>query len=109
MTQLVFTQDKSFENKLNIKTRKIELIKSGMSQIRNKIQKEDNLVVVLGGEDSVNRFAVENKKVDILLSPENNNKRDFLFFRNSGLNQVLCKFAHKNNVAIGFNFSDLLD
>ena len=49
------------------------------------------------------------KKVDILLSPEKNNKRDFMFFRNSGLNQVLCKLAVKNHISIGFNFSDILN
>ncbi len=92
MKQLVYKQDKDMEKKLGIET---ELI--------------SNYNVVLGGDLKTNRKAVENPKVDILLSPENNNKRDFMFFRNSGLNQVLCKLAAKNNVAIGFNFSSLLN
>ena len=29
---------------------------------------------------------------------------DFIFHRNSGLNQVLCKIAKKNNITIGFAF-----
>jgi len=32
-----------------------------------------------------------------------------MFSRRSGLNQVLCKLAAKNNVAIGFDFSYLLN
>lgn len=92
MKQLVFVQDKVIEKKLGIET---ELVSS-----KN---------VVLGGDSIVNRKAVENKKVDILLSPEKESKRDFMFSRNSGLNQVLCKLAAKNDVAIGFNFSDLLN
>ena len=92
MKQLVFVQDKEIEKKLGIET---ELISSTN--------------VVEGGDETVNRKAVENSKIDILLSPEKNDKKDFMFSRNSGLNQVLCKLAAKNNVAIGFNFSNLLN
>ena len=64
---------------------------------------------VTGGTDKKNRGLVENKSVDVLLSPEKGRTKDFMKFRNSGLNQVLCKLAYKNNIAIGFNFDDLLD
>lgn len=65
--------------------------------------------VILGGADSVNRKAVENKSVDILMHPEKGRVKDFMKSRNSGLNQVLCKLAFKNNVAIGFDFNYLLN
>ena len=65
--------------------------------------------IIFGGRDSVNRKAVENKAVDILMSPEKGRSRDFMKARNSGLNQVLCKLANKNNVAIGFDFNYLLN
>ncbi len=109
MKQLVLSQDKIFENKLDIKTEKVNIISSSPSKLRQDIQKCDGLVVIQGGDEKINRLAVENRKVDILLSPEKNNKKDFMFFRNSGLNQVLCKLAKKNNVAIGFNFLDVLN
>src|SRR3989338_6414513 len=51
---------------------------------------------------------LEKKKVDILTSTENIDKQDSLHYRNSGLNHVLCKIAYKNNIAIAFNFNDLL-
>ena len=92
MKQLVFVQDKKIEMQLNIET---QLVKDFM--------------MIQGGDDKINRKAVENKKVDILLSPEKNNKKDLMFSRRSGLNQVLCKLAAKNGVAIGFNFSYLLN
>ena len=65
--------------------------------------------VIFGGKDSVNRKSVENKSVDILMSPEKGRYKDFMKSRNSGLNQVLCKLAHNNNVAIGFDLNYLLD
>ena len=67
------------------------------------------VVIVKGGSDKVNRAALENKKVDILLSPESGKRTDFIHCRNSGLNQVLCALARKNEIAIGFNFCDILN
>lgn len=64
--------------------------------------------IIFGGKDSVNRKSVEDKSVDILMSPEKDRSHDFMKSRNSGLNQVLCKLAHNNDVAIGFNFNDVL-
>ena len=65
--------------------------------------------IINGGIDSVNRKAVENKSVDILMSPEKGRNYDFMKSRNSGLNQVLCKLAHNNDVAIGFDFNYVLN
>jgi len=65
--------------------------------------------IIFGGKDSVNRKAVEDKSVDILMSPERNRSHDFMKSRNSGLNQVLCRLAHNNNIAIGFDFNHLLN
>src|SRR3989344_5713528 len=65
--------------------------------------------IVEGISEEKNRKAVENKQVDILLAPERIGKKDRLNQRDSGLNDVLCKFARDNDVAIGFSFSDLLN
>ena len=80
-----------------------------LNELRKKINKTKGLVVVEGGEEKINRAALENKKVDILLSPEKYAKNDKLYVRDSGLNQVLCKLAHTNKIAIGFNFCDLVN
>ena len=78
-----------------------------VGELRNKTSEAEGLVVVEGGDDKINRACVENNKVDILLSPEKGRKDDSVYFRNSGLNHILCKLANKNQVAIGFNFDDL--
>jgi|TARA_Y100000310_G_C20637754_1_gene792123 RNase P/RNase MRP subunit p30 len=109
MNQLVLKQDKEFEEKLSIKTEVIKIIDVPLNKLRNEILKEKNLVVVRAGNDEFNRKVVENKKVDILLSPELNKKQDSLHYRKSGLNQVLCKLAKENDMAIGFDFSLLLN
>ena len=64
-------------------------------------------VIFVGQNDDVNRKAICSGKIDILINVEPL-IGDSLSYRKSGLNQVLCKFAHENNVAIGINFSRLL-
>lgn len=85
----------------------MEIIKSAKN-LRKEIDKASSPVIVLGGDEKINRLALENRKVDILLSPELNNQKDSFHYRKSGLNQVLCKLAYKNKVSIGFDFCLLL-
>jgi len=109
MKQLVLKQDLEFEKKLNIETELVEILDVQTKNFRQSIQKSKGLVIIKGGNEKINRMSVENKKVDILLSPEDNNRKDSFFIKKSGLNQVMCKLAKSNNVAIGINFSDLLN
>ncbi len=109
MKQLVFVQDKGIEKKLGIETELISVIDVPLKDLRTKIQNSKGLVIVQGGDEKVNRAALEDKRTDILLNPEKNYRKDLMFSRRSGLNQVLCKLAAKNKVAIGFDFSYLLN
>lgn len=74
---------------------------------RAKSNYKDKAIIILGSNDDVNRAALESKQVDVLLSPEHVRKYDFTHYRNSGLNQVLCKIAAKNNKTIGINFNEI--
>jgi len=65
------------------------------------IRKKYDVLLVRGGIPELNRKAVETKQVDILTHPE-------LDQRDSGLNHILAKLAHKNNVAIEINFRQIL-
>lgn len=109
MKQLVFIQDAEIENKLGIQSELVNIIDVPLKELRNTIHKKKDLIIVQGGDEKINRAALEDKKVDILLCPEKNSRRDLMFSRRSGLNQVLCKLAAKNDVAIGFDFSYLLN
>lgn len=109
MKQLVLKQNTEIEKFLDIETELISVIDVPLNKLRKEINNFKGKVIVQGGDLDINRFVVENKKVDILLSPEKNLKKDLMFSRRSGLNQVLCKLAAKNDVAIGFDFSYLLN
>src|SRR3989338_6580410 len=66
------------------------------------------IIIVQGGDDTLNRAVVSSRYVDILLDPHLGSRKDFMHQRNSGLNHVLCALAKENNVAIGFSFSSIL-
>ena len=78
--------------------RGIEIVSNNPSKLHGTIGKYRNNVDVLivhGGDESINRAAVENRNVDILAHP--------ITPKDSGLNHVLAKSASDNNVAIEFN------
>lgn len=55
-----------------------------------------------------NRWIVEKNSNVMLYNLEYQKKSDFIHHRNSGLNHVLCTFAHKNEIKVGVSFSELL-
>lgn len=68
-----------------------------------------NLKIREGGSDEANRKYVSDTQNDVLMNPELKSVEDKVHFRRSGLNQVLAKLAEKNDVAIGFGFSFVLN
>ena len=73
-------------------------IRTKPSRIREEIKKyrgSDHILIVEGGEEEINRAAVETEGLDILLHP--------LEFNN-----VLAKAARDNSVSIGFNLGLLI-
>lgn len=73
----------------------------------NKAKEKYKFVIVLGGSNEINRASLENKHSDMLLNPEYERKKDFMHYRDSGLNHVLCKIAKENGKAIGINFNEI--
>lgn len=73
-----------------------------MRKAVERVREEAVIVIVAGGNYSINRAACENSKVDILMHPE-------LGRIDNGLDEVCLKEAVKNNVAIGINFREILN
>ena len=75
----------------------------------NNIKKEFDIVIGYGGTNSLNRFFIEDLKIDFLMDCHNDfffKKIDFIHHFNSGLNQNLMKISKDNNVSflISLNF-----
>ena len=70
----------------------------------NKHLKKNCFNIVTGGDYELNKIILNNKYVNLLIDSEPLEK-DFVHYRNSGLNQVLIKLAKKNNISIGFSLN----
>jgi len=89
----------------------ILIITKSLELFRRMVDKASNyfsIVLVLGTSDVINRAALEHKKVHALVSPEYGREYDYTNYRNSGLNQVLCKIAKDNGKKIILSFNDIL-
>lgn len=88
-----------------IKTANIELMRRMIDKTSNYF----SIILVLGVNDNINRIALEHKKVKMLVSPEYFRNKDYMNYRNSGLNNVFCKIARDNNKIIAINFNDVFN
>ena len=81
----------------------VEIKAANASKLHGLVGKYRNrvdVVAVCGGSESINRAAVENPNVDVLVSL--NTPRD------NGFNHVLAKEASDKNVAISFDLGELI-
>ncbi len=90
-----------------LKDKEIKLkigVKTNIKNI-NKFRKFD--ITLIEASDK-SRYIIENSKPNLIYNLELIGRKDFMHHMNSGLNQVLCKLANQNKVAIGINFNNLL-
>ncbi len=74
-------------------------------ELKRKIgetREDADVLVFLGGNEELNRKAVGDTRVDVLLHPEKGRK-------DSGINHVISKDAAENQVAIGFDLQQLMN
>ena len=76
---------------------------SFLSELKN----EQTFIAVKSSYNDMN--IIEKFKPNIIFSFEDNNKRDFIHQRASGLNHILCRSAKENDVIIGFSLSSILN
>ena len=85
---------------------------TSLQQARKQIQqlKKDNPnqeIIIKAQDDDFNRKILENKEVDILLSPEQHKRKDYMKQRDSGLNEINCKLAKENKIKIAIDLNQL--
>jgi ribonuclease P/MRP protein subunit RPP1 len=82
-----------------------------INEARKKIQKlkkENKKIIIRAQDEEFNRKILENKDIDIFLSPELHQRKERLKQRDSGMNEVLCKLAAKNNIKIGIDIGFII-
>ena len=105
-----YNEDKVEKKLASIKNQHSISIETGIivnQKNLNKAQHQSRLLAAKSSDSD--RFFVESKKIKLIYGFEETNKKDYLHQRASGLNHVICELANKNNVAIGFSYSSLLN
>jgi len=74
----------------------------------DKLKNENKLIIVQGRDIEFNRKILEMKKVNMLILQHKQGK-DKLKQRDSGLNEVLCEIARKNNITLAIDFSEIIN
>jgi len=88
----------------NCKFDTVFLEAEGWGELKKKIEERRGDAAVLvfrGGNEDLNRKAAGDSRIDVLLHPE-------LGRKDSGMDQVVAEEAAENKVAVGFDFSQLL-
>lgn len=88
-----------YEQVLESKLRKLKEVKGRFPE----------LIIVEARDIEEARKAAENKNVDMILGIEGSAKKDSMHFRNSGLNQVVCKLCKMNNIAVAIPIADIIN
>ncbi len=96
--------DELIRNKEKLKKSKSKLLFGLKFESKEKVY--DFIITRASGKS---RQILEKGKADIIYDFEKGSREDYIHHRASGLNQVLCKFARKNNVAVGFSVSSILN
>jgi len=84
------------------------IISESINEVRkqaDKLAKNKEKIAVLGRDIEFNRKILEMKKVNVLVL-NHKQGRDRLKQRDSGLNEILCEIARKNNIILTIDFSE---
>ena len=74
----------------------------------NQKFKDKEVFVAIKSSDA-DREIIERNMSNLIFGFEEISRKDFFNQRLSGLDHILCKLAHDNDISIGFSFNSLLN
>ncbi len=80
-----------------------------VSNLGHKINYTSNMVSKSNKNDVNIRRCVEKERPDIILSIENDKRKDFIHQRNSGLDHIIAKISARNNICFGFPLARIIE
>ena len=89
-----------------IDTSNINTARKEIEKLKKENSKQE-IIIRAQDKEEINRKILENPQVDIFLSPEIHGRKKRLKQRDSGLNEILCKLATKNNIKIAIDIESL--
>lgn len=103
-----YCKKKNFTDIMYIKTIKGIISDSKkLKKIKNKMEERTDFLAVKSSDND--KEIMEGSLANLIFSFEENQRRDFIHQRASGLNHILCSLARKNDITIGFSFTSILN
>ena len=90
-----------------ISTTNINQVRKQIQELKKQKDKDKQQIIVQAQSPEFNRKLFENPDIDIITDLETHNRKDYMKQRDSGLNEILCKLATKNNIKIGINLKQI--
>ncbi len=78
-----------------------------LKKIKNEMEKGSVFVAAKSSDKDME--IMEGSLANLIFSFEENQRKDFIHQRASGLNHILCSLARKNNITVGFSSTSILD
>ena len=104
-----YNEERIHEKLKSIDNKKIAIELALIANLKNlnKAHKQAKLMIAKSSDDD--RMMMEGKKIKMIYGLEESKRKDYLHQRASGLNHIMCELAKRNNIAIGFSYSSLLN
>ena len=99
----VYPYSKSIKEENKKMSSNINICSGILADHKTALKSKVGAGLVLVKSSAKDRFVFEKIKPDVIFDLEFGERADFMHHRNSGLNQVLCKLAAKNNVTVGID------
>ena len=101
-----FQENKNFESKIKIH-RGILANPKNIDKINQKYKDKEVFVTIKSSD--ADREIIERNMANLIFGFEEISRKDFFNQRLSGLDHILCKLAHDNDISIGFSVNSLLN
>jgi len=88
---------------------RVTLTEKNFSRLKEFVKRERGKTIIFtSNDDDFNRKVAEKLPVNIITIPLYS-RRDYTKQRDSGFNEIIAKIFKKNNIALGFNVSELIN
>ena len=78
-----------------------------IQKVNNKFRNKKVFIAIKSSNSD--RETIEEKQANLVFSLEEKGRKDFMHQRGSGLDHILAKLAHQNNIILGFSLNSIIN
>ena len=102
-----FINKKNFNNGTTKTYNGILANQKNIQKVNNKFRNKKVFIAIKSSNSD--RETIEEKQANLVFSLEEKGRKDFMHQRGSGLDHILAKLAHQNNIILGFSLNSIIN